>query len=672
MIKNSKRVWSRLGWVMAAILAATAGAATAQSGAKSHVLVLEGGTLIDGTGRAPITDPVIVVEGNRIKAVGKRGQVAIPAGAQVIKTDKRTILPGLIDGHTHTQDYHIPMFLHYGITTIQDKNNDPAWVFAEREALRDGLIKNGPRMFAAGAEVYGTQSPMRAFNMKPARTVEEAVAMAQSRLADGGDFINMGNTVDNDQLRAVAALAKERGVPLAGHVQNIRVAAGLGATYQEHMFSMGTAIDDPEQKTTMGLGMGPPGVPPEFIADPKKFPDLISYMVSKGIFVNPTLAAQWSAETPAGPEFVRDEQALANDPNMAFVPAEVRAEWNHPPEAPRLGYANVAEFLKEYAAAGGRIIVGTDASWHTIPGLSLHYEMRMLVDAGVPPMKAIMGATLWNAQQMMKEKDLGSVEPGKLADFTIIEGDPLADINATRNVRVVIRDGVVLDTRYDPKWVNPIPASGTANHAAPSITKISPAVVRQNGPAVNLDIEGEGFVYRAEGFRPNSIVRFDNVDLPTTFVSAKKLTAQLPANLLQRGAGLYPLYVFTPGLHGVVSPPAYVVIDTADNPVAAPPVAYKAYADEQSRLFGPAPRSARQGSGPVQLEIEGTKFAANAIARLDNVDLPTKFVSATKVTATVDAKFMQRHPGSYVLYVLNPGIYGNVSEAGYFQVNLKK
>jgi imidazolonepropionase-like amidohydrolase len=100
-------------------------------------------------------------------------------------------------------------------------------------------------------------------------------------------------------------------------------------------------------------------------------------------------------------------------------------------------------------------VSATDAGF--MPGLSMHYEMQMLSDIGVPPMKIIQGATLWGAESFGKAKDLGSVEPGKLADFMIVEGNPLADITATRNIRMVIKDGQVLDTTYDRRFLNPIP-----------------------------------------------------------------------------------------------------------------------------------------------------------------------------------------------------------------------
>jgi imidazolonepropionase-like amidohydrolase len=148
---------------------------------------------------------------------------------------------------------------------------------------------------------------------------------------------------------------------------------------------------------------------------------------------------------------------VIKDPALAFVPGDVRESWARPAErAPDSeGYRKVAEFLRKYAEAGGKVLAATDAG--LLPGLSLHYEMQMLVDAGIPPMKAIQGATLWAAESIGQQKNLGTIEAGKLADITIVDGNPLNDIAATRNAGMVIKDGKVLDTSYDPRFQNPIP-----------------------------------------------------------------------------------------------------------------------------------------------------------------------------------------------------------------------
>ena len=239
MIEKTKPIWPWTSLLAAAALLTISGA-TAQPGGQ-HVMVLQGGTLIDGTGAAPITDAVVVVQGNRITAVGKRGQVRIPAGAQVIKTDGRTILPGLIDSHTHTQEWHIPMFTHYGITAFQDKYIDTGWNVAEREALRTGAMK-GPRMYNSGQNLSGN---LFAGDVHPALTVEDARNDAKSLVANHVDIINVTHDLSFDQLRAVIEVGKEAGIPVMGHTQNLRIASAMGYRFQEHMWSVATAYIDP-------------------------------------------------------------------------------------------------------------------------------------------------------------------------------------------------------------------------------------------------------------------------------------------------------------------------------------------------------------------------------------------------------------------------------------------
>jgi imidazolonepropionase-like amidohydrolase len=420
--------------------------------AQERTLVLEGGTLIDGTGKPAIPDAVVVVEGARIKTVGVRGRVQYPAGANVIRANGRTILPGLIDGHVHLRDYQVPMFLPYGITTIADIHNDTAWSIAQREALKSGRMK-GPRLFVSGARVTG---PLGAPTTDGSyvTTVEEARAYVRKLNAAGVDHVKVDLTITDDQLRAVIEEAKLAGLRVLGHTQNIRKAVEMGMKHMEHMDTMARALLEQEGKDPR-----PAGTTAEAAVDPKLFPPLIEYLIEQGVYVNPTLYLSWAGGTERWRDWVADAGKLVKNPALAFVPDDAKAAWTREPGRARPGYANVAEFLRKYSEAGGRILAATDTGCcaQIVPGLSLHYEMQMLTDMGITPMKAIQGATLWAAEVIGQDRDLGSLEPGKLADFMIIDGDPLRDIGATKNVRTVIKGGEVMETRYDPKWVNPIP-----------------------------------------------------------------------------------------------------------------------------------------------------------------------------------------------------------------------
>lgn len=414
--------------------------------------MLEGGTLIDGTGRPPVADAVVVVEGTRITAVGTRGGIAYPSNATVIRADGRTILPGLIDGHVHLQDWEVPMFLPFGVTTIADIHNDTAWSIAQREALKRGEIK-GPRLFVSGARVSGPLAPPTT-DGGYVKDAAEARAYVRKLKAAGVDHVKVDLTITDEQLRAVIEECTAQGLPLLGHTRNIRTAVEMGFTHMEHTDTMARALLEQAGRTA------PAGVAPESLVDAKDYPQLIDFLVQHKVVVNPTLFLIWGGGTERWRDWTREGAALAANPALAFVPAQVRAAWNRQPRV-REGYANVATFLRMYSEAGGRILAATDAVCggcnQIVPGLSLHYEMQMLTDMGIPPMKAIQGATLWSAEVIGQQKDIGSIEVGKLADFTIVDGNPLADISATKNVRMVIKDGAVVDTTYDPTWTNPIP-----------------------------------------------------------------------------------------------------------------------------------------------------------------------------------------------------------------------
>ena len=181
--------------------------------------------------------------------------------------------------------------------------------------------------------------------------------------------------------------------------------------------------------------------------------------------------------------------------------------------------------------------------------------MQMVADLGIPLMKVIQGATLWAAESIGKAKDLGSIEPGKAADFTVIEGNPLEDIATTKNVRMVIKDGQVLDIAYNARFANPIPRP---LDFAPRLSTLSPRLTPQGSQNVTLQLEGSGFT-------PKSVVRFDNVDLRTQFVSNTRLTATVGSGLLQN-VGTYTVYVLNPGMGNSVSNGVYFIVKFKGGP----------------------------------------------------------------------------------------------------------
>jgi len=532
-----------------------------------QALVLEGGTLIDGTGKAPVNNAVVVVQGNRIAAVGSQGQVTVPQNAKIIKTDGQTILPGLIDGHIHLfSSYQPEMFLHYGVTTIGDLNNDTSWILLQRQDLNSGKIK-GPRLFTSciafggPSSVTNTQSRVV---VQALRNPEQARAFVRKLKAAGCDVIKTDYSLTYDEIAATVDEAAKLGLPVVGHSQNIRRASAAGLKYMEHTNTLAWAIVEEmgPDKLTEACSWPDCGSP-EHLMDMSLMPAMVKLLVERGVYVNPTIVShginegRWRNPPELAKEWVQEGEDALKDPVLrSIVPPKIQEMWTKSTEGPSPdaeGYRKVQEFLRQFAAAGGKIAAGTDETGDegTIPGITLHHEMRLLTDAGVPPMKAIQAATLWSAESIGQGKNLGSIEPGKLADFTIIEGNPLDNIMVTKNVKMVIKDGQVVDTSYDPHAITAVPRPFGSS---PIISGVNPPVTKQGEGDLTIQVEGVRF-------NSKSVVRFDNTDLKTQFVSPTKLTAVIDSKMLEN-TGSYAVYVLNPGASGSPSNAIYLLIDS--------------------------------------------------------------------------------------------------------------
>jgi hypothetical protein len=169
--------------------------------------------------------------------------------------------------------------------------------------------------------------------------------------------------------------------------------------------------------------------------------------------------------------------------------------------------------------------------------------MEFLVEAGLSPMQAIQAATKVGAQYLGQEKQLGSVEEGKLADLIIVRGDPLKDISQTRTIDMVIKDGEIIDSSCHAHFTNPIPRPYSQEfygYPIPKLDKISRQVALERDGDVELTLSGKDFF-------PESVVRFGGSPVPTRFLSQNALAATVPSHLLK--VGTIPISVVNPKPH---------------------------------------------------------------------------------------------------------------------------
>jgi hypothetical protein len=531
-------------------------------------LVLQGGTLIDATGRPPLEDALIVVEGERIKAVGKRGEVAIPRNARVIDVKGKTILPGLIDGHCHLLDFVGELYLHLGITTCPDiTQNDDEWTLAQRHGTNLGKIR-GPRIWSTGSRLVG---PPPAWALRGERgylikTPEEAREIVRKKHAAGIEIIKFNEYVSADAIKAGAEEAHRLGLPVTCHCLDVFFAAEAGFAGVEHHWAPGmTSIADVkkrweihERRMTGKINTADLS----FFYEPENFDKIVKAMVEKNVSWSPTIATWYRPLSPSVERFKERELSILDKKTAAYLPGVLREQalgqyQRYAKFAPerlnnaREGYRKIEDFIRRFSQAGGLIRAGSDPN-NGLPGLGLHQELVMFVEAGMTPMQAIQAGTINVAKAFRKDKEFGTVEPGKIADIIAIEGDPLTDIWAVQNVKLVVLGGKVVDHEFHANYRNPIPAIRPWR-ATPQEIEISPRAVAQGSGPATLKVTAR------RGFDRFHRVTLNGKELETRLVSPSELEATVPPQLIKE-VGTYPVMVVGQGDFASKSTPSYFIV----------------------------------------------------------------------------------------------------------------
>jgi imidazolonepropionase-like amidohydrolase len=411
------------------------------------------GRLIDGTGAAPVENGVVVIHGERITCAGAASACRIPAGAEVIDAEGGTILPGLIDLHAHVWDAGmLSMFLPAGVTTVRDLHNT-----FDNLALLDAATGPTPRLFRAGPLIDGRQSWPGAM---VAADVPAAVRAVDTVAAHGVDFVKLYSGLSLEQVTAASAEARRLGKPVTADLLSSRVdalqAMEAGVQGFEHAGGFSQAY--------RRLG----GDPDVFPLDSVRMDSLARAVVRHRAYIVPTLivAHQYAAES---------RPSLAGVPLADRVPDHVHAFWARGDAAPA-SFKHVfdvhekfaAHLTRRVAALGGRVGAGSDLpNPYVTPGGALHQELELLVGAGLTPLQAIRAAT-GGAADILGRADLGVLAAGRAADVIVVGGNPAADVRATRDVRVVIRNGRVLPMDALLAAAPPVRGSRPAVAAAPA------------------------------------------------------------------------------------------------------------------------------------------------------------------------------------------------------------
>ncbi len=387
-------------------------------------LAVVGARIVSMKGDEVIADGTVVVDGNRIVAVGPRATTPVPAGATVIDGKGRTLLPGLVDAHWHgsqgdeefipQQNWYDFAALAYGVTTVHDPSNDTSEFFAAAELARAGDIV-APRLFSTGMILYGATT---GFTVQ-IDSLDDARSHLRRLKAMGASSVKSYNQPRRDQRQQVLAAARELGlnvVPEGGAMFNTNMSMVVdGHTTLEHSVSVENVYDDVTQlwsRSTMAY--------------------------------TPTLIVAYGGIW--GENYWYDTSEVWKDERlMRFVPRSiVEPRARRRVRAPLEDYNHfaVARSAKRLADAGVTVTTGAHGQRES---LGLHWEIEMLVQGGMTPHQALRAATLNGAKALGYDKDIGSVEVGKLADLVLVEGDPLKDAADARRVTHTIVNGRVFD-----------------------------------------------------------------------------------------------------------------------------------------------------------------------------------------------------------------------------------
>jgi imidazolonepropionase-like amidohydrolase/Tol biopolymer transport system component len=392
------------------------------------VVALEGARIITMSAQAPkdgvIENGTIVVRGNRIEAIGPAARVRVPSGATRVDVRGRTIIPGLIDVHAHVngeddgilaeQSWPLVANLAYGVTTAHDPSNDTATVFANSELVRAGK-KLSPRLFSTGTILYGAETPVKAV----VENYDDALAHLRRLKAVGAFSVKSYNQQRRDVRQMIVKAARE--------LQMLVVPEGASLLFFDE-----TLIQDGHTGVEHSLPVA------------HLYRDVVQLLAQSGVGYTPTLIVGYGGLFGETYWYQHDE-VWKNQRLLTYTPRDIidsRARRRTMAAEDDFNHIGIARGVKALLDTGVPVQLGAHGQ---LQGLGAHWELWMFAQGGMTPLEALRAGTLGGARYLGLDKDLGSLEPGKLADLVVLDRNPLENIRNSDSVRDVMLNGRLYD-----------------------------------------------------------------------------------------------------------------------------------------------------------------------------------------------------------------------------------
>lgn len=398
---------------------------------------------LSGTLSAPTT---VITDGNRIESVGEPSQYS---AGELIDAKGGVLMPGLWDMHVHMGDGDGALHIAAGVTSVRDLGNDSDTIIALKKKFESGEAI-GPRVILAG--LIDGPGPFQGPTNLLVANEDDGKRIIDFLVSRGYEQLKIYSSIKPELVPFLAKYAHDHGLRVSGHIPaGMTADKAIDAGYDEiqhiNMLFLNFMPDVTDTRT-----------PARFIEPGKRGADLDLHSPEVNAFIDKLLAHHTVLDpTVATFENMYLSRHGTLSPTFAMVadrfPPQVRRYFltgglavpEGMDERYRASYAKMLDFVRELHQRGVTIVAGTD----DLAGFTLHRELELYAQAGIPNTEVLRIATLVPAQVMKRDKDLGTIEPGKLADFIIIDGDPTKNISDIRKVVRVVKDGKV----FDPKAI---------------------------------------------------------------------------------------------------------------------------------------------------------------------------------------------------------------------------